>query len=232
MHIESVKLSPKKGGNGYVSSFSFSIGSKEAAACGLIGKRIIKIIDEKNGVVSFKAKHFTIEPRIVEEVIRLKKDEQLEDDEISDQYAEKWEFPSGTIGREWSYSDMVKLYLDEASGKVVRPKRDRLERFLLSLPIETLADLVLLMYIGRDYNVDMDSEPGEERFLQFYDTYSSIVLGADSDMLADKIMEKTPLVKYLETGMQLLNASKGTDIDELLYGPRDDSYDEYDRYDE
>lgn len=65
MHIESVKLSPKKGGNGYVSSFSFSIGSKEAAACGLIGKRIIKIIDEKNGVVSFKAKHFTIEPRIV-----------------------------------------------------------------------------------------------------------------------------------------------------------------------
>ena len=88
------------------------------------------------------------------------------------------------------------------------------------------------MYIGRDYNVDMDSEPGEERFLQFYDTYSSIVLGADSDMLADKIMEKTPLVKYLETGMQLLNASKGTDIDELLYGPRDDSYDEYDRYDE
>ncbi len=225
MHIESVKLSPKKGGNGYVSSFSFSIGSKEAAACGLIGKRIIKIIDEDNGVISFKAKRFTANQHVVDEVIKLKKIEHLEDDEISDQYANKWEAPSGAVGYVWSYGDMIKMRLDEVSGKVVRPHRKKMEQFLLSLPVETLADIVLLMYLGRDYYVDMESEPGEERFLRYYDTYSYIVLGVDSTELVDRIMEKMPLVKYLETGMQLLKAPRGTDIDELLYGPREDEYD-------
>ena len=32
------------------------------------------------------------------------------------------------------------------------------------------------------------------------------------------------LVNYLETGLQLLYAPKGTDIDELLYGPQEDNY--------
>ena len=54
MHLESIKLSPKKGGNGYTSSYTFSIGSKEASACGLIGKKLIKIIDEEAGVISLK----------------------------------------------------------------------------------------------------------------------------------------------------------------------------------
>lgn len=226
MHIESVKLSPKKGGNGYTSSYSFSIGAKEAAECGLIGKRVIKLIDEENGIVSFKAKKFTVKQKIVDEVISLKKNERLEDDQISDQYVEKIESPSGAVGRRWSYSDMLQLFLDEAEGKVVRPNRNKLERFLLSLPIETLADLVLLMYLGRDYYVDMDTEPGEERFLTYYDTYSYIVLGADANELTDMLLEKTPLVKYLETGLQLLNAPKGTDINELLYGSRADAYDD------
>lgn len=225
MHIETVKLSPKKGGNGYVSSFSFSVGSKEAAACGLIGKRVIKIIDEVNGIVSFKAKQFTVNQQIVDEVIRLKKNERIENDEISDQYTDKWERPSGAVGRRWSYRDMTKLFLDEVSGKVMRPRRQQLEKYLLNLPIETLADLTLLMYLGRDYQIDMNTEPGEERFLSYYDSYSYIVIGSDASILANKIMEKTPLAKYLETGLQLLNAPKGTDIDEFLYGPREDNYD-------
>lgn len=224
MHIETVKLSPKKGGNGYVSSFSFSVGSKEAAACGLVGKRVIKIIDEKNGVISFKAKQFTVSQQIVDEVISLKKNERIEDDEISDHYTNKWESPSGAVGRRWSYGDMIKVVLDEDSGKVVSPKREKLEEYLLNLPIETLADLVLLMYLGRDYQINMNTEPGEERFLSYYDSYSYIVIGSDATTLAEKILEKTPLVNYLETGLQLLYAPKGTDIDELLYGPQEDNY--------
>lgn len=225
MHIESVKLSPKKGGNGYVSSFSLSIGSKEATACGLIGKRIIKIIDEENGVVSFKAKRFTANQHVVDEVIKLSIIERLEADEISDHYVKREETISGAVCRFWSYSDLMKLHLDEASGKVTRPERQKMKQFLVNLPIEILADIVLLMYIGRDHYVDMDTEPGEERFLKYYDTYSYIVLGADATELTDKLLEKAPLVKYLETGMQLINAPRGTDIDELLYIPYDSEYD-------
>ena len=48
MKIESIRLSPKRGGNGYLSSYSISIGRKEVEACQLIGKRIIKCVDEEN----------------------------------------------------------------------------------------------------------------------------------------------------------------------------------------
>ena len=208
MHIESVKLSPKRGGNGYNSSYSVSIGAKEAKACGLAGKRIIKILDETNCAISFKPKQFTVQQEVVNEVIRLKKNEAKENDRISEKYAEK---------HDWSYTEMVQLYIDEASGKVARPEKEKLKKFLLSVPIEMLCDLVLLMYIGRDYNVDMSVKPGEERFLKYFDTYNYIVLGRDKHELANKLMEKTPLIKYLKTGFKLIYAPEGTDIYEILY---------------
>lgn len=224
MHIETVKLSPKRGGNGYTSSYSFSIGSKEAAACGLIGKRIIKIIDEENGIVSFKAKQFTIKRETINEVTRLKRSEQIEYDKIRARYAKKAESLSGAVVWRWSLDDMMQLSVDEAKGKVKRPNRNNLENFLLRLPVETLADLLLLMYLGRDYNVNMNTEPGEERFLNYYDNYNYIVLGLDASVLAAKLMEKAPLIQYLETGLQLLDAPNGTDINELIYGPQKSVY--------
>jgi len=215
MYIESVKLSPKKGGNGYLSSFTFNIGSKEAAACGLVGKRTIKIVDESKGTITFKAKHFTVTPEIVNEVIRLRDAERKEESIIDHQYLKREESTSGYYSDKWTV-DMGKLYRDEYEGKVNRPQRDELKKYLFRLPIETLADLVLLMYIGRDYDVDLDKEPGEERFIDYYDYYSYIVVGSDPDILTNILMEKYPMSQFLETGLYLLNAPKGSDIDELL----------------
>jgi hypothetical protein len=36
MKIRTIKLSPKKGGNGFVSSYTINIGSDEARECGFI----------------------------------------------------------------------------------------------------------------------------------------------------------------------------------------------------
>ena len=36
MEIKKIKMSPKKGGNGFVSSYSVNIGSNEARECGLV----------------------------------------------------------------------------------------------------------------------------------------------------------------------------------------------------
>lgn len=47
VNVKPIKLSPKRGGNGYISSYTVNLGVKEAEMCGLLGtgKQIIKIID-------------------------------------------------------------------------------------------------------------------------------------------------------------------------------------------
>ena len=54
MPVESIKLSPKKNGKGYVSSYSVSISSREAQECSLVGKPVIKIIDSNSGEIIAK----------------------------------------------------------------------------------------------------------------------------------------------------------------------------------
>ena len=54
MDSKPIKLSPKKGGNGYVSSYSVNLGAKEVKACGFFSEDgtplpLEKIIDEENG---------------------------------------------------------------------------------------------------------------------------------------------------------------------------------------
>lgn len=57
--MSTVKLSPKKGGHGHITSYSVNIGSAEARACGFIGLSghalaVEKIIDEKNHCIILK----------------------------------------------------------------------------------------------------------------------------------------------------------------------------------
>ena len=75
--------------------------------------------------------------------------------------------------------------------------------------------MTLLMYLGRDFDADMHKNPGEDRFLEFYDRYNYIVLGQEKDKLIEIIMEKMPLPIYLESGVRILHAPKGTNIDDL-----------------
>jgi len=53
MKTKPIKLSPKKGGNGYISSFSLNIGITEAKECGLLDPDgntypLIKTLDYEN----------------------------------------------------------------------------------------------------------------------------------------------------------------------------------------
>ncbi len=55
---KSVLLSPKKNGNGYITSYSVNIGCAEAKLCGFVSedgtpKRLIKTINSKNGSIIF-----------------------------------------------------------------------------------------------------------------------------------------------------------------------------------
>ena len=63
---------------------------------------------------------------------------------------------------------------------------------------------------------DMDTNPGEERFINFYDRYGDIVNGMSKEGLIYMILEKVPLVMYLRSGYRLLTAQKGTSIDSFL----------------
>lgn len=50
MTQKAVVLSPKKGGNSCISSYTINIGNKEATSVGFVGDDVkpVKIIDEKN----------------------------------------------------------------------------------------------------------------------------------------------------------------------------------------
>ena len=149
--------------------------------------------------------------------MHLKELEQIEDDQISSHYSTQYDpVDSGKTFRVWSYDDMLRLLVDEAEGKIARPNKNQLEKYLLGLPIETLADLTLLMYLGRDRTADMDTEPFEDRFLHYFDEYSYIVLGIGAENLAEKLMGKKNLSLYLKNGIAILSAPKGTNLDDLF----------------
>ena len=53
MKSKPIKLSPKKGGNGYISSYSVNIGISEARECGLVDSngnalQVVKTLDPDN----------------------------------------------------------------------------------------------------------------------------------------------------------------------------------------
>lgn len=59
MIIKQIKLSPKKGGNGYITSYTINIGSAEARNCGFINSNseilpIEKLIDYENKQIIIK----------------------------------------------------------------------------------------------------------------------------------------------------------------------------------
>ena len=200
MKIERVKLSPKKGGNGYTSSFSLSIGLREAELCSLINGKIIKIIDEKNQQIVFRAKRFTVTDEVLENVYRYKRAEAEESNCQEDGL---------------TYDEMMKAYFDRVTGITKHPAWDAFYDYLTQLPIEVLADLVLLMYMGRDFNADLKIAPGEKRFLDYFEYYGDIVLGKEKEVLVDILMSKSPLVRYLMSGIRVMNAPSETNMEDL-----------------
>lgn len=209
MSIEAIKLSPKKNGKGYVSSYSVSISNKEAMDCQMFGKRIIKIIDKDRAEIIIKAKRFTLTIEMLQKIAELKELEKEESKCIDSLYCADRDI--------MSMSEAFNQFIDEQAGKIKRPAYQQLEAYLLSLTMENIVDLALMMYLGRDMDCNMNTNPGEDRFLEFYDRYDDVVCGKSKEELVDIILEKTPLLMYLRTGYRLLNASKGTSIDSFFH---------------
>lgn len=209
MSIESIKLSPKKNGKGYVSSYSVSISNKEAMDCQMVGKRIIKIIDKDRAEIIIKAKRFTLTIEMLQKIAELKELEKEESKYIDSLYC--------TDSNAMSMSEAFNQFMDEQAGKIKRPAYQQLEAYLLSLTMENIVDLALLMYLGRDMGCNMNTNPGEDRFLEFYDRYDDVVCGKSKEELVDIVLEKTPLLMYLRTGYRLLNAPRGTSIDSFFH---------------
>lgn len=209
MSIESIKLSPKKNGNGYISSYAVSVSNKEVQECCLAGKRIIKIIDKDRAEIIIKAKQYTLTIEMLKRISELKELEKEESNKIFSMYS--------ADGKSMSAQEAFNRFIDEQAGKIERPAYQQLEAYLLSLTMENIVDLTLMMYLGRDMDCDMSTNPGEDRFLEFYDRYEDIVCGKDKENLVDIILEKTPLLMYLRTGYRLLNAPKGTSIDSFFH---------------
>lgn len=204
MPIEAVSLSPKKNGKGYISSYSVNISNSEARECNMIGKRIIKIVDPNSGEIIIKAKEFSLTIEILREIVKLKNLEREESELRCDD------------NRGISIQRAFEMFKDEQLGAIGKTAHRRLEEYLFSLSAENILDLALLMYLGRDMDCDMDTNPGEERFINFYDRYGDIVNGMSKEGLIYMILEKVPLVMYLRSGYRLLTAQKGTSIDSFL----------------
>lgn len=209
MLVEAIKLSPKTNGKGYVSSYSVSISNKEAQECNLAGKRIIKIVDREREEIVIKAKQLTITIEMLKKIAELKELEKAERTAIHNQYCAN--------GKLMTTAESLRLFMDVHSGVVEQPAYRELEGYLRSLSMENIIDLSLMMYLGRDMDCNMDTNPGEDRFLDFYDGYNDIVAGKSKKELIRILLEKTPLLMYLRTGYRLLTAPKGTSIDSFCH---------------
>ena len=208
MYIEPIKLSPKRNGKGYTSSFSINISPKEAQVCGLTDNRIIKIIDKKTGQITIKAKTFCVTDDDLDKIYLLEQARRTEQASIDKRYF--------ADSRVHTMNELLVEFMDQQSGKIVNKAKTELVNFLFSLSCEEVCDLRLLMYLGRDGNCNMTVPPGLPRFLDFYDYYGYIVNGHSKEENIAMLMEKKQLARYLKRGMYLLNLPVGTD-QEIIY---------------
>lgn len=209
MHMEPIKLSPKRNGKGYISSYSVSISNKEVQLCGLKSGRIIKIVNADNGQIIIRSKRLSLTADVIESIMKLKNAVVAENEQIDHIYC--------ADSRVRTMSEMLRRFVDDQTGKVARPARKAFVNYLQGLSLEMIVDLVLLMYLGRDYDCNMNVAPGEDRFLEFYDRYGYIVHGKRKVELIDILDEKEPLTMYLKVGLKILNEPIGTSLSTMTH---------------
>lgn len=207
MEIKRIKMSPKKGGNGFVSSYSVNIGSNEAKESGLITtsipKIIVKVIDPENRQITIKEKQFTLTDEVIQTVmeyatkaniLRTKMTRSLPHTEVCEGYmvVDLCDIPIPGLDTENPYANELFLLEREYYG------------YLCGLPYEMLTDLMTLMYMGRDRDADMTLPPTQ----RFGDYWAYLEMNGcfreGPEAIADQIMDKTPIVQYLQSGRRIL----------------------------
>lgn len=196
MEIKQIKLSPKRGGNGFVSSYSINIGAKEARDHFRLDEDpdavFIKVLDPDAQQIIIRPKCFTLTPQVLDQVCS---------------HAALSLDMNRKLARSPSVPDPDTGVYRPADDELLQQARDHDEAYyayLLTLPIEALTDLVTLMCMGRDRDVDMALSP-QHRFLSYWqqlEQYGSFTLG--SDALAGQLMYNLELADYLRKGLSLM----------------------------
>lgn len=207
MEIKKIKMSPKKGGNGFVSSYSVNIGSNEAKECGLIEtnvpKVIVKVIDPENRQITIKEKQFTLTDEVIQTVMEYATKSNV----LSTQMTRS--LPHTEVHDGYMVGDMCDIPIpgldtDNPYAKEFFALDREFYQYLLSLPYEMLTDLMTLMYMGRDQDADM-TLPSTQRFGDYW-AYLEMAgcFREGAEAIADQIMDKSPLAQYLQNGRRIL----------------------------
>lgn len=234
MEIKKIKMSPKKGGNGFVSSYSVNIGSNEAKECGLIAtnisKTIVKVIDPENRQIIIKEKEFTLTEEVIQTVIAYA----TKSNSLSKQLTHSLphtEVYDGYMAVDICDIPIPGLDTDNPYAKELFALDTEFYQYLCSLPYEMLTDLMTLMYIGRNQDADMTLLP-IQRFGDYWaylETNGCFRAGPES--IADQIMDKSPLVKYLQNGLRLLREhAQSAPVIEDVEGENDEIADSMKQY--
>lgn len=200
MKIKRIYLSQKRGGNGYISGFSVSIGKNEAQACEFIQNDrpllMCKIVDEEKGQIIIKPKRISISKELIKRVIQL----------ADNRYSESLQ--SGvTI---WSAKEIWENFMVRHKCETVNlPAEQALLDFLLGLSIEEISDLATLMNIGRNYDANINL-PSVDRFIDYWE-YISPLIPDSFEELVEYLMEKLPLAEYLRKGVLFVKLPVGVD---------------------
>lgn len=209
MEIKKIKLSIKKGGNGYASSYSVNIGSSEAQICGLISTTepvlLCKVVDNENGQIIIKPKRYTLTEDVTQKVILA-----------ATQYREIAE--AETKSESLVIRGIIDITDIQKPDESVRKAEAELEKMLMDLSYEEITDLVTLMLMGRDNDADMTLE-STKRFLDYWRYLLDQGVFHDKERLIDYMVEKIPLCEYLQRGLEILKKpvqvqAEPTDFDE------------------
>ncbi len=204
MKIKPINLTVKEGGNGYTSSYSLSIGKKEAEACGFLlngyPKVLCKIIDDKREQIVIKVKRASFTEEKVKRAIEL---------------AERCNMPVQQSGlKSISMQEGLDDFIARHKGEVqLSPEEKELADFFQNLSIEELSDFATLMNIGRNWDANFELEK-EERFADYW-SYILKRIPNEKEELCEYILEKIPLAEYLRRGMIFLNLPVGVNPAEL-----------------
>lgn len=196
MEIKQIRLSPKRGGNGFISSYSVNIGAREARDCfhfdGELSHPLVKVLDPEHGQIILRLKQFTLTPQLIGEVCRFA-------EQSRDLHRRLAQDPPKLDPEAGVYRSS-----DTALQQQIDAHDSAYYSYLLALPQEALTDLVTLMCMGRDRDVDR-SLPSMQRFLRYWqlmEQYGSFTLG--SDALAGQLMYNLELAEYLRAGLALM----------------------------
>lgn len=203
MEVKSIKLSPKKGGNGFVSSYTVNIGSTEAQKCNLLldGKSplLVKVVNPENNEISIHPKKINFLKAEIDNTIRLACELSRANLILSNSIPE---VEHGII--DFSNIPDVSENAKTSEAALVYTAEQELKKFLMALSFETITDVITLMYMGRDGDANMQLQ-ADERFYDYWEYLCGTGCFSDNAYnLVTHMTEKDSLADYLDKGLRVI----------------------------